>query len=126
MPRRSESPGYRGGGGGGSGRRNEGCSLLVRNLSYRTRNEDLRYVFGKFGDLRDVYIPRDYYTQEPRGFAFVEYVDPRDASDAREDMDGYQLDGRELAVIFAQDRRKRPEEMRTLTGPGFGGGRGRG
>ncbi|CAM9255475.1 unnamed protein product, partial [Heterosigma akashiwo] len=104
----------------GGGRRSEGSSILVRNLSYRTRSDDLKYVFGKFGELRDVYIPLDYYTKEPRGFAFIEFLDDRDAADALQDMDGYQLDGREITVIFAQDRRKRPDEMR---GPGGGGGR---
>ena len=30
-------------------------------------------VFSKFGEVKDVYIPRDHYTREPRGFAFVEF-----------------------------------------------------
>ena len=33
----------------------------------------------RFGDVRDVYIPLDYYTKKPRGFAFVEFHDARDA-----------------------------------------------
>ncbi|CAM9223916.1 unnamed protein product, partial [Heterosigma akashiwo] len=37
-------------------------SVLVRNLSYRSRPEDIRYAFEKFGDVRDVYMPRDYQT----------------------------------------------------------------
>ncbi|CAA2957308.1 serine arginine-rich SC35-like splicing factor SCL33 [Olea europaea subsp. europaea] len=37
-------------------------SLLVRNLRHDCRPEDLRARFGKFGPLKDVYIPRDYYT----------------------------------------------------------------
>lgn len=39
-----------------------GCSLLVRNLSRSVRIEDLRYTAEKYGRLRDVYIPKDYYT----------------------------------------------------------------
>mmetsp|Transcript_51963 Transcript_51963/g.89449 ORF Transcript_51963/g.89449 Transcript_51963/m.89449 type:complete len:83 (+) Transcript_51963:45-293(+) len=39
-----------------------GKSVLVRNLSYRSRMEDIRYAFEKFGDVRDVYMPRDYQT----------------------------------------------------------------
>ncbi|GMI71143.1 hypothetical protein HRI_000783600 [Hibiscus trionum] len=46
-------------------------SLLVRNLRHDCRVEDLRGPFGQFGRLKDIYLPRDYYTGEPRGFGFV-------------------------------------------------------
>ena len=35
--------------------------------------------FGKFGELGDVYVPRDHVTKESRGFAFVRFKDRRDA-----------------------------------------------
>ncbi|KAL0316909.1 UNVERIFIED_CONTAM: Serine/arginine-rich SC35-like splicing factor SCL33 [Sesamum radiatum] len=57
-------------------------SLLVRNLRHDCRPEDLREPFGEFGPLKDIYLPRDYYTGEPRGFGFVQYVDPDDAAEA--------------------------------------------
>eukprot|EP00638_Chattonella_subsalsa_P014881 CAMPEP_0117829698 /NCGR_PEP_ID=MMETSP0949-20121206/8020_1 /TAXON_ID=44440 /ORGANISM="Chattonella subsalsa, Strain CCMP2191" /LENGTH=113 /DNA_ID=CAMNT_0005670497 /DNA_START=30 /DNA_END=368 /DNA_ORIENTATION=+ len=96
-------------------------SILVRNVSFRTRPNDIRYAFEKFGDVRDVYIPKDHRTGEPRGFAFVEFFDYRDAADAVDEMQGFNLDGRDLAVQFAQERRKTPQEMnRILGGRGFG------
>lgn len=49
-------------------------SLKVGNITYRTTCEDLKYVFGKYGQVGDVYIPKDRYTRESRGFAFVRYV----------------------------------------------------
>jgi RNA recognition motif-containing protein len=36
-------------------------------------------MMGKYGEVRDVYIPTDYHTRKPRGFAFVEFPDSRDA-----------------------------------------------
>ena len=30
-------------------------------------------MFGKYGPVSDVYIPLDYYTRQPRGFAYVQY-----------------------------------------------------
>lgn len=50
------------------------------------------------GERRDVLLPQDYYTKRPRGFAFVEFVDQRDAEDAKAELDGSTLDGR--WVIF--------------------------
>jgi RNA recognition motif-containing protein len=48
-------------------------TLKVDNISFRTSAEILREEFGKFGDLGDVYLPRNYSTNEPRGFAFVRF-----------------------------------------------------
>ncbi|WCJ34084.1 Serine/arginine-rich SC35-like splicing factor SCL30A [Euphorbia peplus] len=87
-------------------------SLLVRNLRHDCRPEDLRGPFGRFGPLKDIYLPRDYYTGEPRGFGFVQFLDPADAADAKRRMDGEILLGRELTVVFAEENRKKPAEMR--------------
>ncbi|KAA0189259.1 hypothetical protein HAZT_HAZT008428 [Hyalella azteca] len=48
-------------------------SLKVDNLTYRTTPEDLRRCFEKYGDIGDIYIPRDRFSRESRGFAFVRY-----------------------------------------------------
>lgn len=45
---RREAPRERGG---------ETCSLLVRNLSYNVRPEEIKRIFIRYGDIRDVYIP---------------------------------------------------------------------
>ncbi|KAK4833248.1 hypothetical protein QYF36_001498 [Acer negundo] len=87
-------------------------SLLVRNLRHDCRPEDLRGPFSQFGRLKDIYLPRDYHTGEPRGFGFVQFVDPADAADAKYHMDGCVLLGRELTVVFAEENRKKPAEMR--------------
>ena len=77
-------------------------SLKVDNLTYRTTTDDLRRIFMKHGDIGDVYIPRDRYNRESRGFAFVRFYDKRDAEDAMDALDGTTLDGRELRVSSAK------------------------
>lgn len=52
------------------------------------------------------------FCREPRGFGFVQYVDPADAADAKHQMDGCVLLGRELTVVFAEENRKKPSDMR--------------
>ena len=49
-------------------------SLKVDNLTYRTRAEDLRRCFEKFGPIGDIYIPRDQFSRSSRGYAFVRLV----------------------------------------------------
>ncbi|KAK4749250.1 hypothetical protein SAY87_026699 [Trapa incisa] len=96
----------------GYGPREPAASLLVRNLHRDCRPEDLRGPFGHFGPLKDIYLPRDYYTGEPRGFGFVQFIYPDDAADAKHYLDGEVLLGREMQVLFAEKSRKKPSEMR--------------
>ncbi len=107
-----------------------GVSLLVRNVSPEITTQDLQLAFGRIGDVRDVYIPRDYHSQQPKGFAFIEYATPEMAREAREEMNKFLMKGRELEVVYAQEKRKTPNEMRGRVVDGKfeqnGGGRGRG
>lgn len=50
--------------------------------------------------------------REPRGFGFVQFLDPEDAAEAKYQMDGQILLGRELTVVFAEENRKKPSDMR--------------
>jgi len=93
-----------------------GVSLLVRNVAPTITTEDLQMAFGRIGEVRDVYIPRDYHSQQPKGFAFIEYANPDMAREARDEMDRFKIKGRELEVVFAQERRKTPTEMRGRSG----------
>ncbi|KAJ1389425.1 RNA-binding domain superfamily [Sesbania bispinosa] len=111
--------------GGGRRRENNNGSLLVRNIPLDCRAEELRVPFERFGPVRDVYIPKDYYSGEPRGFAFVQFVDSYDASEAQYHMNRQIFAGREISVVVAAETRKRPEEMRhrsRVRGPASYGG----
>uniref|UniRef100_H3G6N7 RRM domain-containing protein n=2 Tax=Phytophthora ramorum TaxID=164328 RepID=H3G6N7_PHYRM len=49
-------------------------SLLVRNLSPETSQDELRRAFSRrAGDILDVYIPKEFHSSRPRGFAFIEF-----------------------------------------------------
>ena len=63
-------PPPRGGGGGRRVRRDEGppgVSLLVRNVAPTATTQELTQAFSRIGKIRDVYIPRDYHSQQPKG-----------------------------------------------------------
>ncbi|GFZ21861.1 SC35-like splicing factor 28 [Actinidia rufa] len=86
--------------------------LLVRNISLDVRPEDLRIPFERFGPIKDVYLPKDYYTGEPKGFGFVKFQYPKDAADAKEHLNYTVIGGREIRIVFAEENRKTPQEMR--------------
>ncbi|ESN94058.1 hypothetical protein HELRODRAFT_87714 [Helobdella robusta] len=81
-------------------------SLKIDNLSSKTSTDQLRKWFDKFGEIGDVYIPRDPYGKESnRGYGFVRFYDYRDAEDAADSMDRTILDGREIKVQLARHNR---------------------
>lgn len=51
--------------------------------------------------------------REPRGFGFVQYMDAGDAAEAQYHMDHQIINGREITVVFAEENRKKPQEMRS-------------
>jgi hypothetical protein len=62
------------------------------------RVEDLKEIAEQFGEVRDVYIPRNYYTNQPRGFAFIEFQDARACEDASYEMQGLEIEGRPVCI----------------------------
>lgn len=59
------------------------CKVYVGNLGNNGNKTDLERAFGYYGPLRSVWVARN-----PPGFAFVEFEDPRDATDAVRELDG--------------------------------------
>jgi RNA recognition motif-containing protein len=97
-----------------------GSRLYVGNLSWDTNDTTLRAAFEKGGrKVKDVHMVMDRDTGKPRGFGFVEMGSDAEAKAAIADMDGAELDGRNLKVIEAEERKPR-------AGGGGGGGGGRG
>ncbi|XP_053738086.1 serine/arginine-rich splicing factor 10 [Synchiropus splendidus] len=88
-------------------------SLFVRNIADESRPEDLRREFGRYGPIVDVYIPLDFYTRRPRGFAYIQFEDVRDAEDALHNLDHKWVCGRQIEIQFAQGDRKTPNQMKT-------------
>ncbi|KAL5701506.1 hypothetical protein ACHQM5_026833 [Ranunculus cassubicifolius] len=96
-----------------SSRSSPPTGLLIRNISLSARPEDLRVPFERFGPVKDVYLPKNYYTGEPRGFGFVKYRSPEDAAEAKHQMNHKMIGGREITIVYAEENRKTPQEMRT-------------
>lgn len=93
--------------------------LYLGNLPFSASDEDIREAFSAYGTIEDLFIPLDRETNRPRGFAFITIADDDLARKAIEEMDGQELQGRNLRVNEAEERR--PQQNR---GGGGGGGRG--
>ena len=99
--------------------------LYVGNLSFHTTEEALQGAFANCGDVTEVKIMLDRDTGRSRGFGFVVMGTETDAKNAISQMNGVELDGRQLRVNEADQRRDRPGGGGG-GGGGFGGGGGGG
>jgi RNA recognition motif-containing protein len=97
-----------------------GNRLYVGNLSFSTTQQSLEGAFAAAGEVREVAMPTDRETGQPRGFAFVTMGSEQAANAAIAQLNGTMLDGRSIKVNEAQERPPRGG------GGGFGGGGGGG
>ena len=92
------------------------ASIYVGNLSETTTEDDLLKAFGAHGTVTKVSIVKDRETGRPRGFAFVEMADGKDAATAIKALNLADIGGRSITVNEARPRPDRPRR---------GGGRSR-
>ena len=89
--------------------------LYVGNLSYNTSEDELRDLFGAYGQPDSVKIITDRDTGRSKGFGFVEFANDQEARTAMSALNGKDMGGRALTVNEARPREE---------GGGGRGGRG--
>ena len=82
------------------------AKLFVGGLSWNTDESKLAESFGQMGEVAEVKIITDRDSGRSRGFGFVTFTSSEDAKRAMERFDGKELDGRNLKVNFAEERRR--------------------
>jgi RNA recognition motif-containing protein len=90
--------------------------LFVANFPFTTTVDQLTNLFSAHGEVVYAKIATDRETGKSRGFGFIEMGTPEQAETAIRELDGYQMNGRSIAVRLAEER----------GGPGGPGGGARG
>lgn len=88
-------------------------NIYVGNLSWNLKDQDLSDLFTPFGEVTSAKIVTDKLTQRSKGFGFVEMPNKEEAQNAINQLNGSEVDGRNLVV-----NESRPKE----NGNGGGGG----
>jgi RNA recognition motif-containing protein len=94
-------------------------NIYVGNLAYSITEEDLKKAFEAYGEVASVNLIKDQYSNQSKGFGFVEMPESAEAQAAIAGLNGKELSGRTLTV---NEARPRPDKNRG----GFGGRRGGG
>ena len=82
----------------------KGMNIYVGNLSYETSDDGLKQAFEAFGEVSRATVIKDKFSGRSKGFGFVEMPDEQKAAKAMEEMDGKDMDGRQLKVSKAKPR----------------------
>ncbi|MCX5827240.1 MAG: RNA-binding protein [Deltaproteobacteria bacterium] len=102
-------------------------NIYVGNLAYTISEEDLQKAFEGFGKVASVNIIRDQFSNQSKGFGFVEMPEQTEGLAAISGLNGKEMNGRALNV---NEARPREEGGRgggfKKRGPGGGGGAGGG
>ena len=103
--------------------------LYIGNLSADVTEEDLNHNFSTVGKVLSVAIVKDRYSNQSRGFGFVEMESEEAARQAIEQFNGGELHGKRIKVSEAKAPKKERGDRfgrGGRSGPGFSRGSGRG
>lgn len=82
-------------------------NIFIANLNYKVRSEKLQEIFGEYGDVSSAKIIFDRETKRSKGFGFVEMPNDDDALRAIEDLNGVEIEGRQIVVKKANEREEK-------------------
>ena len=74
--------------------------LMIRNVPFQATRKELLQLFGSFGQLKKVRMPRKFDGTN-RGFAFVEFLTGKEAAAAMKALSKTHLYGRHLVIEWA-------------------------
>ncbi len=101
-------------------------NIYVGNLAYTLTEEDLQQAFAAFGKVDSVNIIRDQFSNQSKGFGFVDMADKAAGEAAVAGLNGKEVNGRALNVNEARPRAEGGGGrggFNKKRSPGGGGGR---
>lgn len=87
-------------------------NMYVSNLGFHVQEEDLRQLFGNFGEVTSAKIITNRDTGQSRGFGFVEMKSADEANKAMASLNNKELEGRAISVSVARERESRTQRSR--------------
>ena len=83
-------------------------NIYVGNIPYSMTEEELKTIFGQYGEVTSVRLVSDRETGRAKGFGFVDMADDAQANAAIEALNNSMQGGRPMKVNQARPREERP------------------
>jgi len=82
-------------------------NIYIGNLPKTTNEETVRKLFEEYGEVTEIKLLKDQYTDGLRGFGFVTMPSKADAQKAIQEVNDTEFEGRKLIVNEARPRKDR-------------------
>jgi len=82
--------------------------VYVGNLSFSIDDEGLKELFSSYGEIEEVTVIKDKYSDRSKGFGFVTFKKDESAKKAISEMNEKEVEGRKLKVNEARPMEERP------------------
>ncbi len=82
-------------------------NLFIGSLAFATNDDGLKAHFEQVGPVESARVITDRETGRSKGFGFVEFVSDEDNQKAIDQLNGKELDGREINVSLARPKTDR-------------------
>ncbi|KAJ4819025.1 Cleavage stimulation factor 64 kDa subunit [Rhynchospora pubera] len=100
---------------------NQNRCVFVGNIPYDATEEQLIRICEEVGPVVSFRLVLDKETGKPKGYGFCEYKDEETALSARRNLQGYEINGRQLRVDFAENGKNADRNRdQGRGGPGVG------
>ena len=96
---------------------NNGNCVYISNLNKILNEEDIKEKFSKFGPIAEINIIKEPNNNESRGFGFITFENSKDAKEAVDKMNGYELKGKTINVDFSKRLKPRQPTPGIYLGP---------
>lgn len=96
--------------------------MFVGNINYDATEDQLRDIFSQVGTVVNFRVVYDQDSGRPKGYGFCEYEDAETAMSARRNLNGYELNGRQLRVDFTESDKSANSATGSGSGQGGSGG----
>jgi len=80
-------------------------NIYVGNLTFETNSADLEHLFAEHGEVTKAQVITDRDSGRSRGFGLVEMASSDEAQKAISSLNGKDVEGRQLTVNLAKERR---------------------
>ncbi|HQF42593.1 MAG TPA: RNA-binding protein [Ignavibacteriaceae bacterium] len=97
-------------------------NIFVGNLTNDVTEEDLTNLFSEYGQVKEVKIIRDMFTQQTKGFGFVEMPGLAEAQKAIDGINTKEFKGKKLVVNEARPKSDSRKRFSSNRGGGRQGG----
>lgn len=95
-------------------------NIYVANINFKSSEDDLRELFGRYGEISTVKILTDKVTGRSRGFGFVEMPNDDEGRKAVNELNGTEYFQRNLVVNEAKPREEGDQPRRSNNRREFG------